>query len=106
VLGGAPRLILSGRQVPAGTSGGITVAGLVTSLAASILAAFGAVSVRWETPVPAIVAGGVIGSLVDSVIGATIQERRRCEAWWCGHGTPQAHVRHANGSTGWHTWRE
>ena len=85
VLGGTPRLILSGRQVPAGTSGGITVAGLVTSLAASILAASVAVSVRWETPVPAIVAGGVIGSLVDSVIGATVQERRWCEA--CGVDT-------------------
>ena len=79
VLGGTPRLILSGRLVPPGTSGGVTAAGIATSLAASVLAALVVTSMRWETPVLAIVAGGVIGSLVDSVIGATIQERRWCE---------------------------
>lgn len=79
VLGGTPRLILNGRPVPPGTSGGVTAAGIVTSVAASVLAALVATSMRWETPVLAIATGGVIGSLVDSVIGATLQERRWCE---------------------------
>ncbi len=79
VLGGTPRLILTGHPVPPGTSGGVTAAGIVASVVASVLAALVALSMGWETPMLAVATGGVIGSLVDSVIGATIQERRWCE---------------------------
>lgn len=78
VLGGAPRSIFTGREVAPGTSGGITIAGSVAALAAAILAAVVAMSVDWSTPATAIVAGGVAGSLVDSALGATVQERRWC----------------------------
>jgi len=79
VLGGAPRLILSGRQVPPGTSGGVTLAGTASGIVAAVLVSLVVMLVDWETPLLAIIAGGVVGFIVDSVIGATIQERRWCE---------------------------
>jgi uncharacterized protein (TIGR00297 family) len=85
VAGGAPRHILNGSVLSPGMSGGITVAGS----AAAVLAAFviaGVVGlVAWPLSTLSIVAGGVGGALVDSVLGATIQERRWCEH--CGQST-------------------
>lgn len=78
VLGGAPRLIFSGRRVPPGTSGGVTLPGSIAGIAAAILAAVVVSRIEWVVPVYAVVAGGVAGSLADSVIGATVQERRWC----------------------------
>ena len=78
VLGGTPRMLLVGREVQPGTSGGVSIAGLVSSVAASVLAALVSSGMDWETPIVAVVVGGVAGSLVDSVLGATIQERRWC----------------------------
>jgi len=80
VLGGTPRLILSGREVVPGTSGGVTVAGTIAGFVAAVLAGFLTAAMDWGTPVAAIAAGGVAGSVVDSVLGAVVQERR-----WCGN---------------------
>ena len=78
ILGGTPRMLLVGREVQPGTSGGVSIAGLVSGVAASILAALVSSGMDWKTPMVAVVVGGVTGSLVDSVLGATIQERRSC----------------------------
>lgn len=78
VLGGAPIDILSGRQVPPGASGGITIAGSVTAVVAAILAAIVASTVHWSTPAFAIVSGGIAGSVGDSLLGSAVQERRWC----------------------------
>jgi len=78
VLGGTPRLILSGRQVPPGTSGGVTIAGSLAGIVAAVLAAYVVSRLDWMVPAHAVVTGGIVGSLVDSVIGATVQERRWC----------------------------
>jgi uncharacterized membrane protein len=50
----------------------------MAGIAAAILAAVVVSRMDWVVPVYAVVAGGVAGSLVDSVIGATVQERRWC----------------------------
>jgi uncharacterized protein (TIGR00297 family) len=85
VLGGTPRMITTGQVVQPGTSGGVTIAGLVSAFTGSLLAASVALLVRWGTPIHAVAIGGVVGSLVDSLLGAIAQERRWCDA--CGVGT-------------------
>lgn len=93
----APRLITSGRPVPPGTSGGVTTLGLVASAAGA--ASLGAVLVlagavdraddnppqdhqrRAATPahlIRAALAGGIAGSLADSLLGAVAQAM-----YWC-----------------------
>ena len=78
VIGGTPRHLTSARKVAPGTSGGVTLVGTLSGLLGAVLAAIIAVRMDWETPVYAIVAGGVAGLFVDSLLGATIQERRWC----------------------------
>jgi uncharacterized protein (TIGR00297 family) len=78
VAGGEPRSILSGRKVLPGTSGGITIAGTLAGFSGAIVTALLARLLDWPTPVHAVVLGGIAGSFVDSLLGATVQERRWC----------------------------
>ena len=78
VLGRRPRSVLTWRPVPPGTSGGVTIAGFVSALVAAMLAAIAASGMNFKTPMHAVVLGGVAGSLFDSLLGATVQERRWC----------------------------
>jgi uncharacterized protein (TIGR00297 family) len=74
-----PRLITSGKPVPAGTSGGISLAGSLAALAGALAAAAGARLAEWSVSFMAVVAAGVSGAFVDSLLGATLQARRYCD---------------------------
>ena len=70
-------LITTWKPVPAGTDGGITIAGTIAGLAAGVLIALVAAEGRMIPPtqfwIPA--AAGFVGMLVDSLLGATLQRR-------------------------------
>jgi len=72
-----PRLITTGQQVPMGSSGGITLVGTAATLAGSLLIAL--VGLAFQPGVPGIrfllsvSLAGLAGSLVDSLLGATVQ---------------------------------
>ncbi len=89
----APRMLISRRQVPAGTAGAISALGLVAGLAASWLLGFSGLlfnalrgwisqtsldpALLW-LPVAGML-GGVAGALTDSLLGASAQGIYYCE---------------------------
>ena len=89
VIGGRPRLITTLRPVPAGTNGGVTTVGVVCSVAGGAvigLTHYLSLLVLWReglqeggTRVDQLelvlvgAASGFLGSLVDSLLGATLQ---------------------------------
>ena len=102
----APRLITTGKPVPPGTSGGVTWLGTSAAIAGGVMlgltAALTARTIskdRASTGTALIVAGlsgGLFGVLVDSLLGATVQQVYycpRCESETertihsCGTGT-------------------
>ena len=70
-------LITTWKPVPAGTDGGITIAGTIAGIAAGLLIAAVAAGSRMipriQLWIPA--AAGLIGMLLDSILGATLQRR-------------------------------
>jgi uncharacterized protein (TIGR00297 family) len=85
LAGRPPRSIVSLKALPAGTSGGVTLPGVAASLAGAALIALAAyVAGAVNNPGP-VLAGGIAGSLADSLVGATIQERRWCDG--CSQST-------------------
>lgn len=85
VHGSEPRSLLSGELVPAGTSGGITIAGCVAAYVAALAVGGIATLHQWNIPFHAVAVGALAGSAADSLIGATVQERRWCPT--CAKGT-------------------
>ena len=85
-----PRLITTGRPVPAGTSGAISRPGTVAALlGGTLIGALTALGVArdWTaitspagSTLFAVGVAGITGSLMDSLLGATVQEQR-----WCPH---------------------
>jgi uncharacterized protein (TIGR00297 family) len=76
-----PRSITSWRTVPPGTSGAVSAAGLAATLAGAGFIGGLALILGWSGSVAmGALLGGVLGSLLDSLVGASVQERRRCPA--------------------------
>ncbi|MGI0134373.1 MAG: DUF92 domain-containing protein, partial [Candidatus Micrarchaeaceae archaeon] len=82
VFGGVPRMILHFRKVKRGTSGGMSVLGLVTGIFATMIIALliitvmpqlGAIKSAYNPTQLALVAsvilGGILGSIVDTLLG-------------------------------------
>jgi uncharacterized membrane protein len=84
-------------------SGGVTAVGLLASLLGALFVAALA-ALGGGSHAPAIVAGGVVGALVDSLLGAACQARRWCDT--CNRETERdvhdcgATTRHARGLRG------
>jgi len=78
-IGGVPRSVIGRRQVPPGTSGAVTGAGTLAMVAGAIFVGTVAVLSGFgkEVWLP-VVLGGVAGGADDSLLGATLQERRWC----------------------------
>ncbi|MFW5436986.1 DUF92 domain-containing protein [Paenibacillus apiarius] len=92
-----PRSILTGRTVPAGTSGAVSVIGTLASAAGALtigvaavafMLIMGAERLSWIDAGAIIGAagiGGVAGAMLDSLFGATVQASYRCSK--CGAAT-------------------
>jgi len=101
-----PRMITTGRQVDAGTSGAVSLAGTAFSLAGSLLIAVLA-ALPWSHTfslnrpmdaaliILAVGIAGISGSLFDSFLGATLQAIYYCPA--CGKET-EKHPLHTCGA--------
>lgn len=100
-----PRLITTGKPVPMGASGGITLVGTSATLAGGLLIALCGAVLRPEVPAAgfllSVTAAGLAGSLIDSLLGATVQaiyydparEKETEKQVFAADGRPAAPVR-------------
>ena len=80
LVGGEPRSIVTRKPVPAGTSGGVTLAGSAAAVSGAAFMAGVASLAGWPVPLYVALASGVAGAFTDSLAGALVQERRWCPA--------------------------
>lgn len=75
-VGGPARLLTTGRSVPAGTDGGITIVGTIAGVAAAaLIAAIGAAHHAFWPGKASIWLGACVGLFFDSLLGATVERR-------------------------------
>jgi uncharacterized protein (TIGR00297 family) len=79
LFGGAPRSLLTLQRVPPGTSGAVSVAGTLAMLAGALFIAGAAQALSLTDVVAVVWIGGTTGAIADSLLGATLQERRWCD---------------------------
>jgi len=88
-VGGTPRHIVGWRAVPPGTSGAVTIAGTAAMAAGAFFIGTAALLAGFPREVAGpVIGGGVAGAMTDTVLGATVQERRWCVS--CGRATERA----------------
>ena len=90
-----PISIVSGKRVPAGTSGGVTIIGSAAGVAGALFIGLVATLANWPVAFAAVALGGVAGALADSLLGGTLQARRWCDV--CAEATER--VVHSCGTT-------
>jgi uncharacterized protein (TIGR00297 family) len=92
----APRSIVTWRHVPTGTSGGVSPPGMLAAIAGAAFIALAVAASGWSRDaVVAALVGGIAGSTIDSLLGATLQVRR-----WCDRcGAPTERATHSCGAT-------
>jgi uncharacterized protein (TIGR00297 family) len=78
----APVSILTLRGVARGLSGGVTPLGIAASVAGAACVA-GTAALLGLAPLSSVIAGGVAGALLDSVLGASLQALRWCPLCRC-----------------------
>jgi uncharacterized protein (TIGR00297 family) len=109
-----PRLITTGRPVPPGSSGGVTLRGSLAGAGGSLLlgtvlllVALAERAVGWAGEnlggivIPLALVGGLTGTTVDSLLGATLQGIYRCPR--CGKETERR--THCGEKTAWRRGR-
>jgi uncharacterized protein (TIGR00297 family) len=80
LLGGTPRTLIGLRPVPPGTSGAVSVAGSAGMVAGALAVALAARALGLTNAVAVVAVSGCAGALADTLLGATVQERRWCAA--------------------------
>lgn len=80
LFGRAPRSILGGGAMEPGLSGGVTWPGSIGGAAGAAAVAGAAVALQLASPasMAAIAVAGILGGVGDSLLGATVQAKRRC----------------------------
>lgn len=104
LFGGEPTSLLSGRKVARGTSGAVTLVGTLAGAAGALFIGGAGALANWPVPFAAAALGGMAGALSDSIVGATLQDRRWCDV--CAKSTERlvhscgTPTRHAGGVAG------